>query len=125
MLRRDFLVRTGLALGGTLAAAPAGPAPAAAPAGLPRLDDWASVRAQFNLSREHANFAGFFLASHPKPVRDAIEAHRRGLDENPIGYFFDNVGRREGEVLAAAAEYLGVSGEDIALTDSTTMGLGL
>src|SRR5262245_7318297 len=124
MLRRDFLVRTGLAMGGALAAPKLAQAAPRAASGV-KLESWAEVRSLFNLSREHANFAGFFLASHPKPVRDAIEAHRRGLDENPIGYFFDNVGRREGEVLAAAAEYLGVSGEDIALTDSTTMGLGL
>jgi selenocysteine lyase/cysteine desulfurase len=69
--------------------------------------------------------AGFFLASHPKPVRDAIEAYRRALDANPIEYFFENVAKLEGAVAAAAAHYLGVDPGDIALTDSTTMGLGL
>src|SRR5207245_10739381 len=64
-------------------------------------------------------------ASHTKPVRDAIDAHRRGFDENPVGYFFDTVARAEQAVLAAASEYLGVQPGDIALTDSTTMGLGL
>ena len=51
------------------------------PAGL---DSWDAVREQFNLARDLIHMAGFFLASHPRPVRDAIDAHRRGLDDNPI-----------------------------------------
>src|SRR3712207_9192506 len=50
---------------------------------------------------------------------------RRGLDENPAEYLHDNAERLEGAVLRAAADYLGVRPTDIALTDSTTMGLGL
>jgi selenocysteine lyase/cysteine desulfurase len=69
--------------------------------------------------------SGFFLASHPKPVREAIEAHRRAFDDNPIEYFFGNVTKAEAAVAGAAAYYLGVDPADIALTDSTTMGLGL
>lgn len=89
------------------------------------LDDWDSVREQFPLSRDLIHMAAFFLASHPAPVRAAIERHRQGLDENPIGYWFDNEERQEANVLRAAADYLGVDPTDIALTDSTTMGLGL
>jgi selenocysteine lyase/cysteine desulfurase len=69
--------------------------------------------------------ASFFLASHPRVVREAIERHRRGFDEDPVGYFYANVGPCESAVRAAAAEYLGVRDHEIALTDSTTMGLGL
>jgi selenocysteine lyase/cysteine desulfurase len=58
-------------------------------------------------------------------VREAIDRHRRGLDENPAHYWMDNEERFEADVLRAAAEYLGVNPTDIALTDSTTMGLGL
>jgi selenocysteine lyase/cysteine desulfurase len=68
---------------------------------------------------------GFLLASHPTPVREAIERHRRGLDEDPASYWFENEESAEAEVLRAAAEYLGAQPTDIALTDSTTMGLGL
>src|SRR5262245_59045221 len=124
MLRRDFLVRTGLAMGGALAAPKLARAAPRAASGA-RLESWAEIRSLFNLSRAEANFAGFFLASHPRPVRDAIDAHRRGFDENPVGYFFDNVARAEVGVVSAAADYLGVQPVDIALTDSTTMGLGL
>lgn len=89
------------------------------------MESWEGVRAQFSLTRDLIHLSGFFLASHPAPVRETIERHRRGLDENPIGYVLDNEERLEGEVLRAAADYLGVNPADIALTDSTTMGLGL
>jgi len=89
------------------------------------LHDWEAVRNQFSLPRDLIHMATFFLASHPSPVREAIERHRRGLDENPIGYWFDHEEKQEAAVLHAAADYLGVHPTDIALTDSTTMGLGL
>ena len=126
MNRRDFLVRTGLALSAGLLAADfplskvlAGPAKPL------KLDTWEAVRDQFSLSRKLIHMSCFFLASHPAPVREAIEVHRRELDANPIGYWLDQSERLEASVLRAAAEYLGVSPTDIALTDSTTMGLGL
>ena len=58
-------------------------------------------------------------------VRDAIDAHRRGFDDNPVEYLHQNQGRLEADVLRAASAYLGATPGDIALTDSTTMGLGL
>ena len=98
--RRDFLrgsgiAATGLGLG---RASWAGVAGAGAPATAPpttaaadatpafRADDWGSVRAQFRLAPDHAHFATFFIASHPAPVRAAIENYRRALDENPFVY---------------------------------------
>jgi hypothetical protein len=42
--------------------------------------DWASVRRQFALARDLAHLSTFVFASHPAPVRAAIEAHRAGLD---------------------------------------------
>jgi isopenicillin-N epimerase len=83
------------------------------------------VRAQFSLSSDYIHLGGLLLASHPAPVREAIELHRRGLDENPVHYLHEQGPRFERDVLTAAAAYLGVQPADIALTDSTTMGLGL
>jgi selenocysteine lyase/cysteine desulfurase len=124
MLRRDFLMRTGLAVGAaTLATAKA--AHASRLARMPRLTDWSSVRAEFDVLQDHANFAGFFLASHPRPVRDAIETYRKRLDLNPIGEWEDHRHEHDARIAAAAADYLGVEPDDIAFTDSTTMGLGL
>ena len=42
------------------------------------------MREQFALRRDLAHFASFYLVSHPRPVREAIEALRRALDENPF-----------------------------------------
>jgi selenocysteine lyase/cysteine desulfurase len=124
--RRGFLIRSGLALGATLLPLDAfPPAHAAPPADSASLSDWQAVRDQFALSRDLIHLAGFFLASHPRPVREAIERHRAGLDADPIGYWMTNEKTQEAAVLRAAAGYLGVAPADIALTDSTTMGLGL
>src|SRR5256885_5817613 len=126
MYRRDFLVRTGHVVGAAALASALREAHAFAPAQLePASMSWEEFRASFNLAPDLIHMSGFFLASHPKPVRDAIEEHRRRFDENPIEYFFGNVEKAEAAVVAAAAHYLAVDPGDIALTDSTTMGLGL
>ena len=123
--RRGFLVRSGMAIGAAVLAAEV-PIPKAFGNPPPlTLDSWQAVRAQFELSRDFIHLAGFFLASHPTPVRAAIERHRRGLEVDPIGYWFEHEEKQEAAVLRAAADYLAVDPTEIALTDSTTMGLGL
>ena len=88
-------------------------------------EDWASVKAQFALSGDVRHFDAFVFATHPKPVRDAIERHRRGLDADPAGYLHAHEAELDRRVVQAAARYLEVDPGDIAFTDSTTMGLGL
>lgn len=83
---------------------------------------WGWLRDQFLLSRDWVHMSTFLFASHPKVVRDAIERHRRALDDNPYLYLTEH--DDESPVLAAAAVHLGVQPSEIALTDSTTMGLG-
>lgn len=87
--------------------------------------DWPSVRDQFALSRDWNHMTMFLLASHPKPVAEAIERHRRGLDDNPTHYWHDHVREQRARVREAAVRYMGGDADHIALTDSTTMGLGL
>ncbi|HSF67606.1 MAG TPA: aminotransferase class V-fold PLP-dependent enzyme [Nitrospiraceae bacterium] len=123
--RRDFLVRSGLAIGAALLAVENPVSTAIADSSPLKLDNWQAVREQFQLSRDYIHLAGFFLASHPAPVRAAIERHRRGLDANPIGYWFEHEEKQEAAVLRAVADYLAVDPTEIALTESTTMGLGL
>ena len=124
MDRRMFLVRTGLLVGASAVAPRVSPLNARADS-TPSFERWETVRAQFPLTHDRIHMAGFLLASHPTPVREAIETHRRKLDENPAEYLHDHGKRLEGAVLQAAAEYLGGQPTEIALTDSTTMGLGL
>jgi len=125
--RRGFLVRTGLALGATVLANAYPHAFAEQESQFPqsRFKNWDDLRSQFPLSPQLIHLAAFFLASHPTPVREAIDRHRAGLDADPIGYWQEQEEKQEARVLRAAADYLSVEPIDIALTDSTTMGLGL
>lgn len=125
MRRRDFLVRTGVTLSAAILAEVSARAFAERPSPQRTFTSWDDLRSQFPLSPGLIHLAAFFLASHPTPVREAIERHRAGLDADPIGYWFEQEEKREAKVLQAAAEYLGANPTDIALTDSTTMGLGL
>jgi isopenicillin-N epimerase len=118
--RRQFI--KGLAVSPVLAGCARQAVPPAAPVA-PPADEWARVRGEFALSPDWLHFAGFLLASHPARVRDAIDRHRRALDENPALYVeqhFDPA-----PMLKPAAAYMGVAPEQIALTDSTTMGLAV
>jgi isopenicillin-N epimerase len=87
--------------------------------------EWAEVREQFRLDPELVHLSALFISSHPEPVREAMARHRQALDENPAGYLQGNNTRLERQVRQAAARYLGAQPNEIALTDSTTMGLGL
>ncbi len=128
MNRRDFMNRSGLLFGASLLSLPhamAVVAQAKPTTNLPALNDWVAVRRQFTLDPQLIHMAGFYLAAHPAPVREAIERHRRGFDANPLEYHHDNAMRFELAALEAAGSYLGVDPAGIAMTDSTTMGLGL
>lgn len=97
-----------------------------APAAVPgRNSSWEEIKGQFEIEPGMVQMTSFYLASHPKPVREAIERHRRGLDLNSVAYIHENVGPLERAVRDAASSYMGVQADDLAFTDSTTMGLGL
>lgn len=125
MDRRSFVARSGLALG----ALPLAAAPALAPRPAQPLPfdptDWDSVRDQFALTRDRVHMATFLLASHPRPVAEAIARHREALDRDPAHYWEEHFMTAEWEQREAVADYLGSDPALIALTDSTTMGLGL
>jgi selenocysteine lyase/cysteine desulfurase len=98
-----------------------------------RESDWAAVRAEFDATRELIHMAGMLIASHPRVVRDAIGGYRRAIDSNPAEAVHHRWALRpesladdaEERVRRAVARYLEADARDIALTDSTTMGLGL
>ncbi len=120
LTRRGLLARAGLATGAAVALRKVERLEAA-----PDLTDWGTVRAQFALARDHVHLTSFLLAAHPRPVREAIDRHRRRLDANPVEYLHANEGRLTAEVRDAAGRFLAVPSSEVALTDSTTMGLGL
>src|SRR4051812_7536038 len=79
----------------------------------------------FELDPRYVNLTTFVLASHPRPVREAIERHRRKLDENTALYLREAEVALEEASRSALAGYLGVKPDEVALTDSTTMGVAL
>lgn len=120
MDRRRFLSTTAVAIAAT--ALPSLPA-LAQNSGSPGLS-WEQIRALFPLDPKVIQMSGFYLASHPKPVADEIEKHRRGLDANPFMYIEENIEKLERTVRDSVVDYFGGSFDDYAMTDSTTMGLG-
>lgn len=134
--RRDFMGLAGAAVVSGGCARGGGAAPGAATAGTQlaasTTDKWARVRAEFDQDPAYTNLTGFLLTPHPRRVREAIAAHRDALDKNPalvlekqleLGMTgkdsFDTAPR------TAAARFLAAQPDEFALTDSTTMGLGL
>ena len=128
--RRGFL-----ALGGAALAASALPSPllaavrerTPAPADV---SDWKSVRAQFALGAGKLHFSSFFMVSHPKPVREAIETYRRTLDEEPFleiehRMFSEGSHNVQLAIRDDMAPYLGAKRDEIAITQNTTTGLAL
>src|SRR6056297_327770 len=118
--RRD-LFTTAVAMG-VGAVGPFGCGPARAQG---RLDDWNAVRDLFNLSPDRVHMSTMLLTSHPAPVREAIDRHRSSLDADPVVYLEDNGESLTEASRGAAAGYLGMHPAHVALTDSTTMGIGL
>lgn len=92
-------------------------------AGVPPTGRSFEVQHQFEVSREYIHLSSFFIASHPRPVREAIENHRRAIEDNPFLYVEKNVFEMPVKIRTVAAEYLEARVEEVALTNSTTMGL--
>lgn len=91
--------------------------------------DWRAVRSQFDLRPDWLHFGSFYLVSHPRPVREAIERYRRRLDEDPLWLEEAMFAGAETNLWLRAkqalARYLGGSADEIALTPNTTTGLAL
>lgn len=126
MDRRKFLLNTAVVSAGTLLAACEKSQPQVAVVEeAASFDTWEGIRKQFRLASGRIHMTQMLLASHPKPVRDAIEKHRDALDANPVDYWENSVEALDNSTRKQAAAYMGVTPEEIALTDSTSMGLAM
>ena len=127
--RRDFITTAAAATAAALTPGRLLAALEKQTAPLPDLSQWSAVRAQFALSRRHLHFASFYIVSHPKPVRDAIEDFRRVLDADPFlaveHRMFQPTDNIQFKIRDDMAGYLGAKRDDIALTGNTTTGLAL
>jgi isopenicillin-N epimerase len=130
LTRRNFLINGSLSLAaGALAPllVQAGKTATSAPADF---KDWESVRREFDLAPNYIHLALFFLASHPKPVRQAIEQYRAKIDADPLlavdSAIFEQTEKNiPFQVCRTIANYIGGNWQDIALTQNTTTGLAL
>ncbi len=97
---------------------------------LPDLSRWSDVKAMFSLAPGLLHFSSFFIVSHPRPVREAIDAYRAVIDANPLIELESRMFQSEdksifNEIYRAAAPYMGCRADEIALTPNTTTGLAL
>jgi selenocysteine lyase/cysteine desulfurase len=87
---------------------------------------WGELKALFPIASDWIDFSSMLITSHPAPVAEAIERYRHALDNNPNVFLQDNNRTLLSEAREAAARYFGgVDAEEIALTESTTMGVAL
>src|SRR5215510_10935646 len=130
LTRRDFLISGSLSLAAGAFSPLLVEAEKAKPGTPADFKDWESVRGEFELSPDYIHLALFFLASHPRAVRQAIEQYRKKIDANPLltveSAIFEPVGGGIPlQVCRAIADYIGGDAQEIALTQNTTTGLAL
>jgi isopenicillin-N epimerase len=125
--RRDFVVGAAAGVVGAFVSSCAAATPQPKMASKPSTPpSWDALRAMFRLRSDRVHLAGMLLASHPTPVREAIAAFRDRFDEDPVaGLTATLEAGLDDEVRRAVVTYTGGDIEQVALTDSTTMGLGL
>jgi len=91
-------------------------------------DPWTGLKQLFNQDPNYLHFSNFLVATHPKPVRDAIERYRAQIDRNPglaMDWDLQEAWKREGQVRKWAGRYLNATPPQIALTGSTSEGLAM
>ncbi|MCF5052795.1 aminotransferase class V-fold PLP-dependent enzyme [Pseudomonas syringae] len=91
-------------------------------------DPWTGFKQLFNQDPDYLHFSNFLVASHPRPVREAIERYRAQIDRNPglaMDWDLQETWKREGQVREWAARYLNATPPQIALTGSTSEGLAM
>lgn len=139
MDRRKFILNSGFALG-VATSLPRLPVSVGQSQKLTKKSEgsynsWMDVREQFLLTDDQIHMALMLFASHPTPVRKAIEYHREHFDQNPAMHWEENMMypflngemEKQQQVIQAdsAAQYLGCDPQEVAFTDSTTMGLAI
>lgn len=119
MDRRSFLQNTGLMIGASALSESCATRESTAAS----IDTWEGIRSQFPLEKDKIHMAQMFLASHPKPLSDEIDRHRKLFDASPVRYFENNFLTIDSKIASSAARYMGCTGPEVGLTGSTTQGL--
>lgn len=130
LTRRQLLGAPLLGVAGAFVPGPLLAAVAAATPPPGDLTDWDVVRDQFVLDPGVRHFASFFIASHPRPVREALDGYRAAIDANPFLFvehamFGADADNLPLHVATEIADYLGGRRDEVCLVRSTTEGLAL
>ena len=130
LTRRDFLISSSLSLAAGALSPVLLQAEKAKPSTPTDFGDWESVRQEFELAPDYIHLALFDLASHPRPVRQAIEQYRAKIDANPFvavdSAIFEPTNQNIPlEVCRTIGNYIGGDAKDVALTQNTTTGLSI
>ncbi|WP_252958922.1 pyoverdine-tailoring periplasmic protein PvdN [Pseudomonas simiae] len=123
--RRTFLKQAGVFAASLPLGAALLPQALAAPA---TDEPWTGLKQLFNQDPDYLHFSNFLVATHPKPVREAIERYRAQIDRNPglaMDWDLQETWKREGQVREWAGRYLKATPPQIALTGSTSEGLAM
>ena len=93
---------------------------------LTREPSWEEIQNLFDFDRGYIQLAAAqFIVSHPKPLTEAIEYYRNKINEQPVLYTQENEDSKLERVRQACAECMNIADpNNIALTESTSMGLG-
>ncbi len=83
-----------------------------------------NVKESFDLDPTLTHLAQSVLTSHPKWIKEKIDELRDSFDSNPT-IIYNKKDKYIQAVLKNAGEYLGADPDNIALTESTTMGLSI
>ena len=87
---------------------------------------WEAVQNLFEFNRDYIQLAAAqFIVSHPRPLTEAIEYYRNKINDQPVLYTQENEDSKLERVRQACAECMDIADpNNIALTESTSMGLG-
>jgi len=91
---------------------------------MPGAPDWKKIRTEWSMDPSWIDLSAMLLASNPRIVRQAIDRHRRGLDNQPVIYLTGRNRELQNSVRRRAGSYFGVPYGNVALTESTTDGIG-
>src|SRR5881628_2743992 len=121
LTRRHFLISGSLSLAAGAFSPLLVQAEKTKPSALVDFKDWESVRREFELAPDYVHLALFFLASHPRPVRQAIDQYRKKIEANPFialdGAIFEPTDENLPlQVCRAIASYIAGDPQHIALT---------
>ena len=97
------------------------PTPSSKPA-----PEWDKLRSLFPIAADWIDLSSMLITSHPAPVAEAIDRYRKALDLYPNVFLEENNRMLLTEARKSVSRYFGgITAEEIALTDSTTMGVSL